>query len=94
MSGTSYRLDETYAKAGTEWKYLYRAVDSAGDTIEFMLSARRDVSAAKRFFKKLMRAEHRRLPLTIGTDKHASYPEAFAASIKGESCLLIVSCGA
>ena len=82
MSGTSYRLDETYVKVGTEWKYLYRAVDSAGDTIEFMPSARRDVSAAKRFFKKLMRADHRRLPFTIGTDKHASYPEARATSVK------------
>jgi transposase, IS6 family len=82
MSGTSYRLDETYVKVGTEWKYLYRAVDSTGDTIEFMLSARRDVSAAKRFFKKLMRADHRRLPFTIGTDKHASCPEAFATSVK------------
>ena len=47
-----------------------------------MLSAKRDISAAKRFFKKLMRAEHRRLPFTIGTDKHASYPEAFATSVK------------
>ncbi len=44
MSGTSYRLDETYVKVGKEWKDLYRAVDSAGDTIEFMLSAKRDVS--------------------------------------------------
>ena len=69
-------------KVGTEWKYLYRAVDSSGDTVEFMLSAGLDVSAAKRFFKKLMRADHRRLPFTIGTDKHASYPEAFAASVK------------
>ena len=82
MSGTSYRLDETYVKVGKEWKYLYRAIDSTGQTIEFMLSAKRDVSAAKRFFKKLMRADHRRLPFTIGTDKHASYPEAFAASIR------------
>lgn len=55
MSGTSYRLDETYVKVGKEWKYLYRAIDSTGQTIEFMLSAKRDVSAAKRFFKKLMR---------------------------------------
>lgn len=82
MSGTSYHLDETYVKVGRERKYLYRAVYSMGNTIELMLSAKRDVSAAKRFFKKLMRADHRRLPFIIGTDKHASYPEAFATSIK------------
>ena len=82
MSGSSSRIDETYVKVGTEWKYLYRAIDSAGDTNEFMLSARRDVSAAKRFFRKLMRADHRRLSFTIGTDKRASYPEAFAAPVK------------
>ena len=82
MSGTSYRLDETYVKVGKEWKYLYRAIDSTGQTIEFMLSARRDVSAAKLFFKKIMCADHRRLPFTIGTYKHASYPVAFAASVK------------
>jgi transposase-like protein len=82
MGGTSYRLDETYVKVSKEWKYLYRAVDSKGQTIEFMPSAKRDVSAAKRFFKKMMRADHRRLPFTIGTDKHASYPEAFSASVK------------
>src|SRR5919112_90988 len=82
MSGTSYRLDETYVKVGKEWKYLYRAIDSTGQTIEFMLSARRDVSAANRFFRKLMRADHRRLPFTIGTDKHASYPEAFSTSVR------------
>ena len=82
MSGTSYRLDEAYVKVGTEWKYLYRAVDSAGDTIEFMLSAKRDVSAAKRFSKKLMRADQRRLPFTVGTGKHPSYPEVSAASVK------------
>src|ERR1043165_9094691 len=82
MSGTSYRLDETYVKVGREWKYLYRAIDSTGATIEFMLSARRDVSAAKRFFKKMLRADHRRLPFTISVDKNAAYPEAFTASQK------------
>jgi len=82
LAGASCRIDETYVKVGTQWKYLYRAVDKEGQTIEFMLSAKRDVSAAKRFFKKMMRADHRRLPFTIGTDKHASYPEAFAASVK------------
>jgi transposase-like protein len=80
MSGTSYRLDETYIKIGKSCMYLYRAVDKEGQTIEFMLSAKRDVSAAKRFFKKMMRADHRRLPFSISVDKNAAYPEAFSAS--------------
>jgi transposase-like protein len=80
MSGTSYRVDETYIKVGKSCKYLYRAVDKEGNTIEFMLSAKRDVSAAKRFFKKMMRAEHRRLPFSISVDKNAAYPEAFSTS--------------
>ena len=45
-----------------------------------MLSAKRDVSAAKRFFKKMMRADHRRLPFSISVDKNAAYPEAFTTS--------------
>jgi transposase-like protein len=80
MSGTSYRVDETYIKVGKSCKYLYRAVDKEGQTIEFMLSAKRDVSAAKRFFKKMMTAEHRRLSFSISVDKNAAYPEAFTTS--------------
>jgi transposase, IS6 family len=73
-------LDETYIKVGKSYKYLYRAVDSTGQTIELMLSAKRDVSAAKRFFKRMMRADHRRLPFTVSVDKKAAYPEAFITS--------------
>jgi transposase-like protein len=80
MSGTSYRLDETYIKVGIQWKYLYRALDKEGNAIEFMLSAKRDIPAAKRFFRKMMRAGHRRLPFSISVDKYASYPEAFTTS--------------
>lgn len=80
MSGTSYRVDETYIKVGKTCKYLYRAVDKEGQTIEFMLSAKRDVSAAKRFFRKMMRADHRRLPFSISVDKNAAYPDAFTSS--------------
>jgi IS6 family transposase len=82
MSGTSYRVNETYIKVGKPCKYLYRAVDKEGNTIEFMLSARRDVMAAKRFFKRMMRADHRRLPFTISVDKNAAYPDAFTSSQK------------
>src|SRR5437764_11788425 len=45
-----------------------------------MLSAKRDVLAAKRFFRKMMRADHRRLPFSISVDKNAAYPEAFTTS--------------
>ena len=92
MAGPSYRVDETYIKVGKQWKYLYRAVDSTGHTGEFMLSAKRDESAAKRFFRKMMRAEHRRSPFSISVDKHASYPEALTSSqqakIIHQDCLL------
>lgn len=80
MSGTSYRVDETYIKVGKQCQYLYRAVDKSGQTIEFMLSAKRDVSAAKRFFKQMMRADHRRLPFSISVDQNAAYPDAFTTS--------------
>jgi transposase-like protein len=92
MSGTSYRVDETYIKVGISCKYLYRAVDKEGNTIEFMLSAKRDVSAAKRFFKKMMRADHRRLPFSISVDKNAAYPEAFTSSQDEKILPKIVNC--
>jgi transposase-like protein len=80
MSGRSYRVDETYIKVGKTCTYLYRAVDKEGQTIECMLSAKRDVSATKRFCTKMMRAGQRRLPFSISVDKNAAYPEAFSAS--------------
>lgn len=80
LAGASYRIDETYIKVGKTCKYLYRAVDKEGQTIEFLLSAKRDVAAAKRFFRKMMRADHRRLPFSISVDKNAAYPEAFTTS--------------
>src|SRR5262252_9069970 len=50
----SYRTDETYIKVKGEDKYLYRAVDSTGQTIEFLLTAKRDAAAAQRFFRKAL----------------------------------------
>lgn len=53
--GGSWRMDETYIKVGGRWKYLYRAVDKEGATIDFLLRAKRDTAAATRFFNKAMR---------------------------------------
>ena len=72
----SWRVDETYIKVKGEWKYLYRAVDSDGDTIDFMLSTKRDRKAAKRFFKKALVSNHNQIPRVITVDKNASYPIA------------------
>jgi putative transposase len=50
--GTSWRLDETYIRVKGQWKYLYRAVDKAGYTVDFLLTAKRDRKAAARFLRK------------------------------------------
>ena len=52
-AGNRWRLDETYIKIKGVWKYLYRAVDKQGNTIDFLLTAKRDKKAARRFLKKL-----------------------------------------
>ena len=72
----SWRVDETYIKVKGKWKYLYRAVDSDGDTIEFMLSSKRDRKAAKRFFKKALSSNHNQIPRVITVDKNPAYPPA------------------
>ena len=51
-TAVSWRMDETYIKIRGEWTYLYRAVDREGETLDFMLSKRRDTGAARRFFKR------------------------------------------
>ncbi len=72
----SWRVDETYVKVKKQWKYLYRAVDSQGNTIDFLLTARRDTEAAKRFFIKALKKNHNQDPRVINVDKNPSYPPA------------------
>jgi IS6 family transposase len=73
----SWRVDETYVKVKKVWMYLYRAVDSQGNTLEFFLSATRDAEAAKRFFSKMLAAPHTTTPRVITVDKNAAYPKAY-----------------
>lgn len=72
----SYRVDETYIKVKGEEKYLYRAVDSEGQTIDLLLAARRDAAAAKRFFRKIFRTSSNPMPRVINVDKNPAYPAA------------------
>lgn len=72
----SWRVDETYIKVNGEWKYLYRAVDSEGNTLDFMLSARRNKEAAHRFFKKVLKRNYNKQPRVINVDKDKAYPPA------------------
>src|SRR5215212_1307793 len=75
----SWRVDETYVKVHGRWWYLYRAVDSRGQTIDFLLSAKRDAAAAKWFFRKALGQSHTVNPRTITVDKNAAYPAAVTA---------------
>lgn len=70
-AGQSWRVDETYVKIRGEWRYLYRAVDRAGRTVDCGLSARRDVAAAKTFFRKAITSQGR-APKTITLDGYAA----------------------
>ena len=63
--GSSWRLDETYVKVKGVWKYLYRAVDKAGATVDFLLTAKRDCKAALRFLRKAIRCNGKPKKITI-----------------------------
>src|SRR6516162_9655745 len=75
MTNGSWRVDETYLRVAGRWTYLYRAVDSAGDTIDFLLSVRRDAAGAKRFFQKALRSPDHPRPRVINVDGNPSYPK-------------------
>lgn len=82
----SWRVDETYIKVKKEWVYLYRAVDSQGNTLDFFFSSTRDAKAAKSFLLKTRTASHTAEPRVINVDKNAAYPKAFA-ELKAEGHL-------
>jgi IS6 family transposase len=74
----SWRVDETYVRVAGNWAYLYRAVDSAGETIDFMLSPKRDLIAAKLFLRLALSGSGGILPRVINVDGHPAYASAIA----------------
>ena len=78
--GGSWRMDETYVRVKGRWMYLYRAVDKTGKTVEFFLSRKRDVNAAKAFLRKAM--DGQRVPAKITLDAYAASHRA-VADLKG-----------
>ncbi|MFC0693016.1 IS6 family transposase [Paraburkholderia humisilvae] len=75
--GKSWRMDETYVKVRGQWKYLYRAVDKAGNTVDFLLRAHRDKAAARRHFEKAI--EQNGEPETITVDRSGANLAALEA---------------
>ena len=78
----SWRVGETYVRVKGRWCYLYRAIDSSGATIDFLLSAWRDAAAAKRLFRKALSDTSHAQPRVINTDEAAIYKWAIPAMKK------------
>ena len=86
--GGSWRMDETYIKVKGVWKYLYRAVDKQGKTVDFLLTAKRDMAAAKRFFDKAMGANGD--PDKVAMDKSGANKAAIDAINAGRDKPILV----
>ena len=87
----SWRVDETYVRVAGQWTYLYRAIDSAGNTIDFLLSQYRDAIAAKHFLQLVLSQARQVRPRVINVDGHPAYPAAInelkRSGDLGRSCL-------
>ena len=82
--GRSWRMDETYIKVSGQWKYLYRAVDREGDTVDFLLTAKRDLAAARRFLERAINLHD--VPEKITIDKSGANTAAIK-SVNADACL-------
>jgi len=79
-------VGEPDVKVKCKWKYLYRAVDLEGNTLDFRLSANRDPKAAKRFLKKVVNAPHTIEPRVTTVAQNAAYPSAIT-ELKADEAL-------
>ena len=90
----SVRVDETYVKIRGKWRYLYRAIDKQGNPVDFLLTAKRDLDAAKRFFRKMLKGasalagqdRHGR-PTSNATKLTPQTPRLFARQSLGRLCV-------
>ncbi len=86
--GRSWRMDETYIKVKGAWNYLYRAVDKEGNTVDFLLTAKRDKAAAMRFFKKAINSNY--MPEKVAMDKSGANKAAIDQIIKDNDTSIVV----
>jgi transposase-like protein len=86
--GGSWRMDETYIKVKGAWKYLYRAVDKEGKTVDFLLTAKRDKAAAMRFFDQAMR--NNKGPEKVTMDKSGANKAAIDEINAGREIAILV----
>ena len=82
----SWWVDETYVRVKGRWKYLYRAIDKGGATLDFYLADRRNAKAAKRSLSAALKRSRDWIPRVINTDKNPAYGEAIA-ELKQEGLL-------
>ena len=87
LVGGSWRMDETYIEVAGQWKYLYRAVDRADDTVDFLLTAKRDKAAARRFLERAINLHDVLEKITI--DKSGANT-AGIESVKADACVDIL----
>src|SRR6266699_976911 len=80
--GQDWRVDETYARIGGLWHYIYRAIDECGQIVDAYVSPTRDMVAARRFFEQAS-ASSGTTPRRVITDKAATYPPTLAAAVPG-----------
>ena len=85
--GSSGRMDETYIKVAGQWKYLYRAVDKSGDTVDSLLTAKRDKASARRFLERAIGLHD--VPEKIAIDKSGANTAAIE-SVKADACVDIL----
>ena len=89
-TNNSWRVDETYLRLKGKWRDMYRAVDSTGATLDFLLTAKQDAEAANRFLAKALGRQNHPAPRVINTDGHGAYPPAIvhlkADGVLDENC--------